>query len=1404
MAGRFLRKRSLPGMASIALAVCLVGTYVWGSATSVNAAEREVVGVLAIAAEPDVAESLGLTDNQRTQLQELIDRYESDALDMASSLRDLSPDQRRAKLAALRREAEREGLALLSIQQRAKLEQMRLKREGLSALVDSSLADRLNLSDDQRARIRELLEKREQAVMSLEDEAEADRLRREYEVQIAATLTDQQRRGLQQIVLGTAIEPNPEEPAEVPQQAADIEAPAAPDEPPAPDGLVQDTPETAASPEEPDTPAVAAPETAPEGSSEPSPDESASPTAETDSTQPTPNDSATGEDSGPQAGESATDATNGESEGETEAESSEPATTVPEEMEHPAETNPGAAHPAQQPASESAEATADDQAAAESTEGVSEPVPAPATEETSPPSESGSASPSTPEEVAAEPQGAMEQPESGSESAADTAGDSSEAVVPEAEIASEGTSDENELTDSPHLPGDDVQLRFNFRYQPWDEVIEWLADQAGLSLVMDAPPPGTFNYVDDRAYTPAQAIDLLNSVLLLKGYVLIRRDRMLIVINTEDGIPENLIDTVSLDDLDDRGEYELVSVLFQLRRLSPEQAEAEVSKLLGPQGKITVLPNSRQLFVTDTAGRLRTIRKVIEASENPTLVAGSEVRTFDLNPNLVEQTLTVLRQLLGIAPDQTASEDGTFRFALDPTGHRLLVTGTPEVLDRVEEILREIDPSATGGAMAALSATPQLEVFPVTSADPESVLQVVQTLMAGFPDVRLALDPETGNLIAWARPAQLATIRATLDQMQEDSRLVEVIPLRVVDPQVAVLAINKLFGIDTESTEDKNLPTVDADLSTRQLLVRGSRSQIEQIRELLQKMGETTDASSSPAGAIRTIPMSVDEAQTLLKQIQEIWPQMGDNRLQLVTPSAVVPTMRNGEGTAPEEAEEQSIRAERIDLGFSGSPTLLLGTRRSSDADSGSQSNQQRPEGGFRGFPGGGFPGGGFPGGGFRPPFGGFGRPEGGDRDHDRFRGSQFSAAEGHVAETATRTGASRSLFRFAAQTNEVEPESPDGVEADGASEPANDDRSEGDSGKPPIVISVTPEGLVIASEDIEALNRFEDLVRTMVSGGAADRGPQLVFYYLKHAKAEQVAVVIDQILGGGTLTNGTSSGGGGSLIGDMARMAFGDIGGGLVGSLLEDDGVSLTPSDTIQITPDSRLNALIVQAYPSDLELIEKILKVLDRPDSPEEVLVEPKTVIIPVENTQAEEILAILKEVYQDRLVQSSSSRGGAPSPEQIMQLLRSRGGGGRGGTNQEEEQQKMALSVDSRTNSIVVSAPEPLMSEVKELIAQLDQKAATDSDETMQVIPIGNANPDAIRDALSALLGEGVGFGSSSRSRSSQSSSSRPSSSSSSSSGFRPPFGGSSPFFQRFGGFSGRSPFGGGGFSRPGGGR
>ena len=339
----------------LAIAVCAAALVLGGpSRPRLAAAEREFVGVLAVAIEGEVADKLGLTEKQKEQLLEIIDARESEALELAIQLKSATPEERAAKLAAFRQQSEAKGLALLTKQQAARLQQVLDEQQRGGAKIPSSGAGAAGASS---------------AVLSPSD--------------------GKSEKGS-----------NP---------------------PPSPAAAAEKMPSPAAAAEKTPGISTAAAKTAASRASKPS----ASPAAATDAQAMDP------DDWDPLWGDLA------------------------------------------------------DQV--------------------------------------------LDMP-------ADTAG---KAAVKKGQ----------EL------------LRFSFRYQPWKDVLDWFAEKADLSLIADDMPKGTFNYTDDRQYTPAQAIDLLNNVLATKGYLLVRRDRMLILINQEtlkEGIPQNLVDEVTVEDLDKRGDYDLV------------------------------------------------------------------------------------------------------------------------------------------------------------------------------------------------------------------------------------------------------------------------------------------------------------------------------------------------------------------------------------------------------------------------------------------------------------------------------------------------------------------------------------------------------------------------------------------------------------------------------------------------------------------------------------------------------------------------------------------------------------------------------------------------------------------------------------------------------------------------------
>jgi type II secretory pathway component GspD/PulD (secretin) len=321
---------------------------------------------------------------------------------------------------------------------------------------------------------------------------------------------------------------------------------------------------------------------------------------------------------------------------------------------------------------------------------------------------------------------------------------------------------------TPARPVDERRLKFNFRFQRWADVLEWFARQSDLSLVLDAPPPGTFNYTDNREYTPAEAIDLLNGVLLSKGYTLLRRDRVLRVVNLADGLPADAVPRITLDEIDRRGKYEFVRVLFPLGKRSAEEVNKQIAPLLGPYGKSVPLVKTAQLLVTDTAGVMRAIHAIIESIPEPSGPAPipPQLAVYPVKSANPATALEVLKSLL---PDA--------KFALDSKTDQISALATPAEHQAIRATLEQLQPEKSG------PDAPEFRFYPLAEPLPAGLISVLQTLA---PKAQVTIDAARRRLMVLAAPADHTVIAATLDRFAQaaapvEQRVIGVYPLKSAD-----------------------------------------------------------------------------------------------------------------------------------------------------------------------------------------------------------------------------------------------------------------------------------------------------------------------------------------------------------------------------------------------------------------------------------------------------------------------------------------------------------------------------------------------------------------------------------------------------------------------------------------------
>jgi type II secretory pathway component GspD/PulD (secretin) len=366
---------------------------------------------------------------------------------------------------------------------------------------------------------------------------------------------------------------------------------------------------------------------------------------------------------------------------------------------------------------------------------------------------------------------------------------------------------------------DSTALKFNFDDQPWPDVLAWFARQAGLSLVINDFPPGGFTFRDSRGYSPTEAIDLLNSVLLTKEFTLVRKDSLLILINTKNGIPYDLVPRKTIEELPSCGRFELVTVAFPLQGRLAEVVQAEVKPLIGPLGKLEPLPATGQVLVTETAGRIVAINALIQAIPLPKAPEKPQPKPEPPPQFLKTYTITDLG-LQSTAAFLPAAVGGV-RVTVDEPTNQLFIYATEKQHADIDAVLVKLRESARPADLVVQS-------YRYRSAQPTVLVEQLKSLV---PGVLFQVDAVGTRLIAIGNAKQQETLQKALESIEGPA-----------DTNLSLKQYPMARSAQTQAMEtiQKIVPGVSVTAhSTRpQLLVIATDAQHQQIATVIEQLSE--------------------------------------------------------------------------------------------------------------------------------------------------------------------------------------------------------------------------------------------------------------------------------------------------------------------------------------------------------------------------------------------------------------------------------------------------------------------------------------------------------------------------------------------------------------------------------------
>jgi type II secretory pathway component GspD/PulD (secretin) len=156
-------------------------------------------------------------------------------------------------------------------------------------------------------------------------------------------------------------------------------------------------------------------------------------------------------------------------------------------------------------------------------------------------------------------------------------------------------------------------VMLNFQNASLNDVLTYLSEAAGFVIVQEAPVTGTVNIVSRQSLSPEEAVDLLNTVLIDKGYAAIRNGRILKIINRRDAQKRDIpVQQGSNPELIPRKDNVVIQIL-PLRYGEAAKLVENLRPLLADTATISANEGSNAIILTDTQSNIHRMAQIIHA-----------------------------------------------------------------------------------------------------------------------------------------------------------------------------------------------------------------------------------------------------------------------------------------------------------------------------------------------------------------------------------------------------------------------------------------------------------------------------------------------------------------------------------------------------------------------------------------------------------------------------------------------------------------------------------------------------------------------------------------------------------------------------------------------------------------------
>ncbi len=729
---------------------------------------------------------------------------------------------------------------------------------------------------------------------------------------------------------------------------------------------------------------------------------------------------------------------------------------------------------------------------------------------------------------------------------------------------------------------------------------------------------------------------------------------------------------------------------------------------------------SNALVVTATTESFPVIEKLLAQLEETPAQSPVEFRVIDLRHAVASEVALTLGQLVGGARRGAAGDEAP-RIEADATENRLVIAATPEQFATITEVVRAIDVESTRRRVT--------EFVPLLHAKARGIEEALgyfygrYAIDADTPEkrsVRIVGDDSTNSLVISAEESEWPAIRTLVERLDNEeydgSRQLRVVALRHADARSVARAINEAFRPQApqqqqqQQRQGQQQPQVviqqsaddavsaSADEYSNNVVVAASPANMRKIEAILAQLDQPDYAQLAPP---RLIAVRHGNPEQLARSIERVYGpsrESGRDRgLRIVGDAAsnALIVRANDEDYAQILAIAEALQQQASEQGLAVHLLRLANAPASRVAAAIREAFAQRA----------------------------------------REAGLSLSIQVDTVANglvVASTGPIFEEIKALVAQMDELAPDATKGIfiidlvntspeAAKRTIEEIGLDKAQGlDSVSKvisePLKVSVASgrSALVVVANPADR-DTIVSLVKSLdADPPMADADVRIV--RMRNVAATSVAATLNAMVA--QAASGAPAKGG-----DLARALQEQVRRLRILPDGSTDPVALDLQKPIKVLADATSNVLVLSSTPANVLALEEAARLFDTLPSTDAATIK----IFPLENIQAAQFARVVRELFaQGRQI-------GTLTGTQVTAQA--------GGATGEALAQSVAITVDDRTNTVVVAGKEEAVALVEVLRDRLDSQVAVGWIEP-RILPLKFADARDLADTLRAILVEGAG--------------------------------------------------------------